>query len=157
MSNSETLVDRRKFMLGTTATLAMAAVSATAATKDHDHHEHHVYHQGKNPNLVETAQACVTAGKTCLNHCLILLGEGDTSLKDCARSVNEMVPVCEAMTVLALADSKNLKAMAELCLAVCEDCQSACKEHKDHHAECKDCYEACKSSIAAVKAFLNAA
>ena len=152
MSNNDTLVGRRDFLVGATAALATAAIPAAAST---DHHHHH--HHGANKNLVDAAEECVATGKSCLHHCLILLGDGDTSMKECAKKVNEMIPVCEAMATLALADSNNLKVLSEACLAVCKDCAVACEEHMDKHQECKDCYDACKNSIEVVEAYLKAA
>lgn len=151
MSDFDALVGRREFLVGATAALAMAAIPGIASTM----HEHH--HHGGHKALVDAAEECVATGKTCLNHCLVLLGDGDTSMKECSKNVNEMIPVCEAMATLALSDSKNLKAMAQLCLAACKDCKDACEEHIDKHQECKDCFEACKHSIEVVEAYLKAA
>ena len=153
MSNNDMLTGRREFLVGATAALTMAAVPATASTM----HEHHHHHHGAHKALVDASEECVATGKTCLNHCLVLLGDGDTSMKECSKNVNEMIPVCEAMATLALSDSKNLKAMAQTCLAVCKDCASACKEHLDKHQECKDCYESCRHAIEVVEAYLKTA
>jgi Cys-rich four helix bundle protein (predicted Tat secretion target) len=153
MSNNDTLVTRRDVLVGATAALATAAIPAAASTA----HQHHHHHHGVHKDLVDAAEECIATGKTCLNHCLVLLGDGDTSMKDCSKNVNEMIPVCEAMATLALADSKNLKALAQVCLPVCKDCAAACEEHIDDHQECKDCYEACNNSIKVVEAYLKAA
>jgi Cys-rich four helix bundle protein (predicted Tat secretion target) len=99
----------------------------------------------------KTAQGCVDAGTACLQHCLILLGKGDTSLAECAQAVNEMLAVCKAIGPLAAADSKHLKSAARLCLDVCTDCEKACRPHIDHHAVCKACAEACTTTIAEAK------
>ena len=153
MQEQNSSTDRRTFLLGATAAVAAAAVPTTAsAMKNHEHHHH-----GPNKKLVDAAEECVATGKTCLNHCLVLLGVGDTSMKECAKSVNEMIPVCEAMGSLALAKSKNLKIMAEACLAVCKDCAAACKEHIADHDECNDCYKSCNHAIEVVEAYLKAA
>ncbi len=153
MSNNDTLVGRRDFLVGSAAALTMATIPAAASTA----HQHQHHHHGVHKDLVDAAEECVATGKTCLHHCLVLLGDGDTSMKECSRSVNEMVPVCEAMATLALADSKNLKALAQVCLPVCKDCAATCEEHMDEHQECKDCYDACKNSIKVVEAYLKAA
>ena len=153
MSNSQVTTDRRKFLAGAAATMAVAAMPATAATE----HQHHHHHHGKHSKLVDAAEECVATGKTCLSHCIFLLGNGDISMKECSKNVNEMVPVCDAMGTLALSDSRNLRSMAELCLAVCKDCKAACKEHIVDHVECKDCYDACENSIAVIEAYLKAA
>ncbi|MCG7903529.1 hypothetical protein A3195_08255 [Candidatus Thiodiazotropha endoloripes] len=156
MSSNDTLTDRREFLVGTAAALTMAAIPTTASAMK-DHHQHHHHHHGKNKDIVDAAEECIATGKTCLNHCLELLGDGDTSMKACSKNVNEMVPVCEAMATLALSDSKNLNLIAQGCLAVCKDCAAACKEHIDKHQECKDCYEACNGFIKVVEAYLKTA
>ena len=153
MSDKNTLIGRRDFLVGATAALAATTIPAAASS----HHEHHHHHHGIHKTLVDAMEECVATGKTCLNHCLVLLGEGDTSMKECAQRVNEMIPVCEAMGTLALADSKNLKVLSEACLVVCKDCAVACEEHMDKHQECKDCYDACQNSIKVVEAHLKAA
>ncbi|MCP5142986.1 MAG: Csp1 family four helix bundle copper storage protein [Chromatiales bacterium] len=151
MSNTEISTDRRAFLASAAAAMVVGALPASAAT------EHHHHHHGAHQDIVDAADECVATGKTCLNHCLILLGDGDTTMKECAKSVNEMIPVCGAMATLALSDSRNLRVMADACLAACKDCAAACEKHMEQHVECKDCYDACKNSIAAVEKYLNAA
>ncbi len=152
MQKNNPLSGRREFLAGAAAAVTMATIPTSAsATQTHKHHH------GVNRDIVDAAEECVATGKTCLNHCLVLLGLGDTSMKDCSKNVNQMIPVCNAMATLALADSKNLKALAQVCVSVCKDCAAACKEHIDEHNECKDCYEACKHSIKVVEAYLKAA
>lgn len=97
------------------------------------------------------AQGCVDAGTACLQHCLTLLGKGDTSMAECAHAVNAMLAVCKAIGPLAAADSTHLKSAAPLCLDVCTDCEKACRPHLDHHAVCKACAEACTATIAEAK------
>ena len=75
MSNSKELSGRRGFLLGTAAALTAAAIPAVAAEK----HRHHHHHHGKHNNLVDAAEECIATGKTCLTHCILLLGEGDSS------------------------------------------------------------------------------
>lgn len=103
--------------------------------------------------FVQAAGTCVTAGTQCLQHCLTLLGKGDSSLGECAQAVNQMLAVCKVVGPLAAADSKYLKAMARLCVDVCTDCEQACRPHVDHHAVCKACAEACLATVAEAKKF----
>ena len=156
MTNTKDLASRRGFLMTAGAAMTAAAMPAVSAEKKGHHHHHH-HHHGKHSNLVDTSEECVATGKTCLNHCLVLLGEGDTSMAECSKNVNELVPVCEAMATLALSDSTNLKAMAKICLATCKSCAAACEEHIKDHIECKDCYDACNRSVEVVEAYLNAA
>jgi Cys-rich four helix bundle protein (predicted Tat secretion target) len=101
--------------------------------------------------LAEAAAECVRIGEECLQHCLVLLSQGDTSLGDCAKSVTQMLAVCRAAGPLVHADSKHLQAFAKLCAGVCSDCETACRKHEGHHAICKQCAEACAKTVAAAK------
>ncbi len=109
---------------------------------------------GKPPavgGLSEAAAECVRIGEECLQHCLVLLAQGDTSLGDCAKSVQQMLAVCRAAGPLVYADSKHLESFAKLCADVCADCETACRKHEAHHAICKQCAEACARTVAAAK------
>ena len=101
--------------------------------------------------LAEAAAACVRVGEECVQHCLVLMAQGDTSLGDCAKSVNQMLAVCRAAGPLVYADSKHLQAFAKLCADVCAECETACRKHEGHHAICKQCAEACAKTFAAAK------
>ncbi len=145
-------ISRRNLLLGLGVTAAVAySGSALSEVKSH---QHPVL---KNASIIDAMEGCISAGKVCLNHCLELLGVGDTSMDDCSKNVYQMLPVCEAMRVLALAKSKNLKVLAKACLDCCTDCAKACSEHKDDHPECMACYKACKHSIEVVEAYLQTA
>jgi len=91
---------------------------------------------------------CVETGNVCLEHCLRNLATGDTTLAECSVAVRDMLAVCNAVAVLAAAQSKFLKSRARLCIEVCESCEKACRAHQDHHAECKACAEACAATLA---------
>lgn len=106
----------------------------------------------KNAKLVAAALACEKTGTACMEHCIDLMGSGDTSLKDCMRSVSVMLPTIQALARHAAFDSKFLKAVATLCRAVCEDCEAECKKHEAKHALCKACREACTECAEACKA-----
>ncbi len=151
------LVERREFLIGATTTLAAAAIPSTASAMKEHKHEHKHHHHGVHQAIVDSAEECIATGKTCLTHCLVLLGEGDTSMAECSKNVNEMIPVCEALATLALSDSKNLNALAQVCVVVCKDCAAGCKQHINDHPECKDCYDACNQAIEVLEAHLKAA
>ena len=154
----DTLTDRRKFLVGATAVAAVAAIPSTASAMKGDHkHEHTHHHHGVHQAIVDVSEECIATGKTCLNHCLYLLGTGDTSMAECSKNVNEMIPVCEALVTLALSDSKNLNAFAQVCVAVCKDCAAACKQHIKDHPECKACYDSCNQAVEVMEAHLKAA
>jgi Cys-rich four helix bundle protein (predicted Tat secretion target) len=98
---------------------------------------------------------CLRDGEVCLAQCLRLLGNGDTSMADCSKAVQQMLAVCGAVPALAAADSPRLKALLEVCAAVCEDCEAACRPHVGHHPECAACAASCKRCVAACRAMLS--
>lgn len=95
------------------------------------------------PAVVKAATDCVAAGQACLENCMRILSGGDKSMAECAYTVRQMMPVCEAMAQLARMGSLQAKALAAVCARVCRDCEATCKVHAAHHAECKACMDAC--------------
>ena len=93
--------------------------------------------------LADTAEACVDAGKDCIEHCIAMLSTGDKAMADCYAAARAMKPMCEALEALAKLNSPHLKAHAALCAKVCRDCEKACKPHAAEMAECKACMESC--------------
>jgi Cys-rich four helix bundle protein (predicted Tat secretion target) len=150
---------RRGFLVVTAAAAALAGPVAAMAQGDHaGHGEHAHHHQGapRHQKLVDSALLCVNRGEVCLDHCLKLLATGDTSLKDCVRTVSAMLPMCTALARYAALEAPRLKQLAKLCIDVCSDCESECKRHQDHHAACKACAESCAACIKDCKALLDA-
>ena len=142
-------------LAGGIAAVAASAGSATAQT--HDHHDH-AGHGAANPHqeLIDAALTCVNRGNVCLNHCIGRLSSGDTSLKDCARTVSSMLPLCEALAKLGAIDAPLLKVFAKVCIYACDDCEKECRKHAQHHAECKACAESCAECIKACKTLTDA-
>lgn len=101
--------------------------------------------------FAKAAADCVRIGEACLQHCLTLLGKGDTSLADCAQMVNQMLAVCRAVGPIADANGKYLRPTAQLCRDICTDCERVCRVHAQHHAICKQCADVCAAVIAAAK------
>lgn len=140
---------------------ATKTAAKTAAKKDdpamdetEDPHAGHKGHGGPDAAATELAafgNDCVTAGNACLSHCLRLLADGDKSMGDCAKRVNDMLAVCEATARLAANGSDHVKAIAAVCHAACSDCAKACTPHAGHHAECKACKEACEQMMTVTK------
>lgn len=162
--------DRRTMLTASLAGalgLAALATSATGAEEDHSKHhgghgaakdEHaghgdHAMHMAapKHQALIDTALKCVGRGEVCVDHCLALMATGDTSLKDCLRSVQIMMPMCSALIRAAATDTPRLKEIAKVCLDICADCEKECKKHAEHHAACKACMESCADCIAECK------
>ncbi|MFA5898909.1 MAG: four-helix bundle copper-binding protein [Hyphomicrobium sp.] len=143
-------VDRRALLATLAASGAALAVGTANAQEGHEHqHEGHADHSGPAPHqaLVDAALDCVKRGEVCANHCISLLGQGDTTLKDCLRSVLTMLPACEGLARLAAFDAKRLKEFAKVCADICADCQAECKKHAEHHAACKACGESCAACV----------
>jgi Cys-rich four helix bundle protein (predicted Tat secretion target) len=117
---------------------------AGKALEEHEEHEH-----GTAPHqaLIDAALNCVNRGEVCVNHCVTMLETGDTSLKDCLRTVSAMLPMCTALAPLAALDAKHLRDFAKVCIEVCTDCEDACKKHQDEHEICKACAQSCAECI----------
>lgn len=150
--------------------LAAMAASGARAADDNEHHgdhgaakdehaghgehaEHHATHGAapKHQALIDSALKCVGRGEVCVDHCLALMATGDTSLKDCMRSVQIMMPMCSALMRAAAFDTPRLKEIAKVCLDICADCEKECKKHAEHHAACKACMESCADCAAECK------
>jgi Cys-rich four helix bundle protein (predicted Tat secretion target) len=150
----------RMALLG--AGLAGAAFAPSlAAAQGMDHTAHmadHAGHSGpaKHQALIDAAALCTNRGEICLNHCVALLSTGDTSLKDCVRTVGAMLATSAALMRFAAFDSGRLKEMTKLCVDVCGDCEKECRKHEQHHAACKNCAEACAGFIKEGKKLLDA-
>ena len=143
-------MDRRE-ALGTIVAAGMAALAANSAmAEDHSHHHHQA--GPKYQALADSAQNCLATGEACLNHCLTLLGQGDTEMATCAKSVNQMMAMVETLRKLAITESRFLPRYATLCAEMCEDCEKACRKHEDKHAECKACANACAACSKECKA-----
>jgi Cys-rich four helix bundle protein (predicted Tat secretion target) len=113
---------------------------AQAAEHDHSH-----MHHGAPANEALTAAMadCIQKGEVCLNHCLEVLGEGEKDMAACARSVNEVLTVCNALQQLSNQNSKQVAKLAAIAMDVCKQCEDECKKHADKHEQCKACGESC--------------
>ena len=151
--HTEVRMDRRNFVIGA-GVLASAAATGTAFAAEHKSRSHRG-HGRKNQALVDAAMGCISAGQACIDHCLELFKAGDTSVAECAASVQEMLAFCTAFSQFASYDSRHLKNMARICVDVCKDCEKECRKHEKKHAECKDCADACAESVRQCKKFLS--
>lgn len=132
--------------------LAATTLGNTASAEAMKHHHHAI--SNKAQNLSKTLHDCVMTTEACINHCLDLFKTGDTSLADCAISVQETMAFCTAHAKLASYDSKFLKDMCELSIQVCGDCEKQCRKHDKKHVECKNCADSCAACIKACEAYL---
>jgi len=132
----------RRELLIAAGTVAAAGV-ATATAQQTQTPEHH--HDASGSPLVDSALRCVKTGDLCQAHCFELLAKGDTSIADCARSVESLRAVCSSLAVLAAQKSPLLPRYAAVAKEACENCEAECHKHSDKHAVCKACEEACAS------------
>ncbi|MBF0609946.1 MAG: four-helix bundle copper-binding protein [Magnetococcales bacterium] len=138
-------MNRRDFITTTGAAAALfLAQAAQAEEKPMDHSGHH-HPTPPNMALVQSAANCLVTGQVCLQHCMMLLSMGDTSLVECAKSVSDMLAVCTALQQLAVAKSPHLAAMAKVAADVCDACEKECRKHEAKHLQCKACADACKA------------
>jgi Cys-rich four helix bundle protein (predicted Tat secretion target) len=139
-------MDRREILIGGGA-IAAAFVAQTAGADDQDRgagaHSHHTHAARKYAALAASAADCVKTGQICIDHCLDMFAKGDNSTAACARSVNELLPVCAALQQLADQNSKYVQKYARFAQEVCRDCEKECRKHEKEHQACKDCAEAC--------------
>ncbi|RUO97756.1 four-helix bundle copper-binding protein [Hyphomicrobium sp.] len=162
----ESQVSRRTALgLAASAGLAQLALASKSATADDegahmDHMDHMAMDHGSglspNQTVIDVALNCVKRGDVCFNHCITLLSKGDTSIKDCIRTVSAMLPTCSTLAQLASLEAARLKEFAKVCIAICEDCEKECKRHADHHAACKNCMESCVDCIKECKKLVEA-
>ncbi len=158
-SSASPAVSRRN-LLGLTVGSAVALAALSQAANSADEHGGHMMMQHDDApryqGVIDAALTCVNRGDVCLNHCLTQLGEGETSLKTCVRTVSEMLPMCATLARFAALDAPRLKELARLCIDVCADCETECRKHQDHHAACRACAESCATCITACKTLLAA-
>lgn len=141
-------MNRRQLLQGggalTLAAVAGLATAAAPAPEMHDHqHDHHHHGAGADYSaLAHSATHCVMLGEACIDHCLDLLAQGDKSLAACAKSVEQLLAVCNALRQMATYKSAHVPRLAKLAMDVCKECETECSKHKEHQA-CRDCAQAC--------------
>lgn len=141
-------MNRRDFITttGVAATAAFLTAQAMADEKPKTHDGDHQQHPPiPNFSLIQSAAHCLMVGQMCVQHCMVVLSSGDTSLIECAKSVNDMLNVCHALQQLAIAQSPHLPAMAALAAKVCDACEKECRKHENKHGACRACADACKA------------
>ena len=88
----------------------------------------------------------VLKGQECIDHCIGVVKAGDISIADCMKSVEELVAACNALRVLTISNSKNLRDFARAVQPICQTCETECRKH-ERHAPCKACAESCAACI----------
>ena len=148
-------MNRRELLLGAVAmTAAATAGKVFAAEHDHMNMDHmnmaHNHQSTRNDKLIAAASDCILKANICLQHCLELLGQGDTTMAACAKSSSQVAAVCSALQQLASAESKHLPQFAKVAMEICKECEEECKK-TEKHPECKACKEACAACYAECK------
>ena len=143
------LISRRALLVGAGALGATLATGASLAGDAPGHR--HEDHAPQNPDVLSEVNDCIVQAQQCIAHCLVAYQEGDTTLADCARKVNEMLPICKAFSYQLAGNSPYVKALSAVCQQACKDCEKECRVHEDKHVECRECAEACAQVVAAIK------
>ncbi len=151
LSDSTINNGRRDLLLGATAISAALASGTTFAAADE--HKHHYHAGASNTALIDAALDCIKKADACSAHCIVLVKQGDTSIAECLSSVAETLPTCRALAALASSESKHLKALAKVCIDICQDCYDQCEKHQEH-VECKECMDSCAVCIDECKKIL---
>lgn len=148
-SDFDHMISRRTLLAGAGA-VGAALVSGASLAGDAPGHRHED-HAPRNPDLLGAVNDCVVKAQQCAAHCLVAFQEGDTTLADCARKVNEMLPICKAFSYQLASNSPYVKALSAVCQKACKDCEEECRVHEDKHVECRECAESCAQVVAAIK------
>jgi len=129
-------------------TAAVASGVVLGEDEAHEGHEDHSHH-AVNPHLtlIDTAMDCVKTGQACMEHCVQLFQQNDTTLAKCADLGLELLAMCNALAQMASYQSKYLAEVAKACINVCQDCEDECRQHEDKHIECKECANSCAACI----------
>lgn len=147
-------MNRRELLVGA-ASLFAAASTAKVFAAEHGHMAMgdmpHAHHSTRNTALITAAADCVLKANICLQHCIVLLGQGDKDMAACAKSASQVAALCTALEQMASAESKFLPQLAKLAMDVCKDCEEECKK-TDKHPECKACGESCAACYKECKA-----
>ena len=141
-------MNRRDALMGSAAVAAAFGAIACAPKQANAEHPHH-HIDPSQASLADAALECVRKGNLCAAHCIALLGQGDTSMANCAATVSAMLPAMQALAAIASTGNKRTTEIAKALVKLCEDCEAACRTHADKHETCKGCMISCQQMIAA--------
>ena len=135
---------RRELLAGIGAVAAATTIPNAVAQSEHQHSAGTAPYQA----LADKASVCVSKGEVCLTHCYELLAQGDRSMASCAKSVREMLALCNALRSLASQQAPALPKLAAVALDACTRCEAECRKHEKMHIQCKECGDACAACAA---------
>ena len=150
----ETRAISRRSVLSTAGALGAAFAGGLAAAADGPGHKH-ADHAPSHPAALDAANHCSQTARLCLSHCLVSFEEGDTTLAACARSVHNMISLCDAFAAQVASNSRYIEGIAKVCRTCCVDCEKECRKHEDDHVECKQCADACLELISAIDEMMS--
>lgn len=96
--------------------------------------------------ITDASFDCLKTGEACETMCIELLAKGDTSMKNCHATLQNMLAACTAMTKVGSYDTakpETIRRLAAVCSDLCKECSESCKVHAEHHAICKSCMDSC--------------
>ena len=96
----------------------------------------------RNDKLIAAASECVFRANNCLQHCIVLLGQGNKTMAACAKSAMQLAAIGSALEQMAATESRHLGHLAKVVKEMCRDCEHLCKKF-EKYPECKACGEAC--------------
>ncbi len=148
-AGGQTTAISRRTLLSSAGAIGATLASGVAYAADGPGHEH-ANHAPRHAGALDAANQCSQMARRCLAHCLVSFEEGDTVLATCARSVHNMISLCDAFSAQVTNNSKYIDGIAEVCRTSCVDCEKECRKHENDHVECKQCADACLELIAAI-------
>jgi len=153
-AGSVTTAISRRTLLSSAGAIGATLAGGLTYAADGPGHEH-ANHAPGHPGALDAANQCSEMARRCLAHCLVSFEEGDTTLAACARSVHNMISLCDAFSAQVTSNSKYIEGVAKVCRASCVDCEKECRKHEDDHVECKQCADACVELISAIDEIIS--
>ena len=135
-------ISRRKILLGAAAVAATATATSGSVFAAEHNHSHQL--SKKYDGVIDSALDCIKTGQACIEHCIELFKVGDTSVAECADTVQEMLVMCTALHQMASYKSKQVAEVAKICREACLICEKECRKHEDKHVQCKVCADSCE-------------
>ena len=139
----------RRTLLSSAGAIGAGLAGGLAYAADGPGHDH-ADHAPQHVDALDAANQCSQTARLCLAHCLVSFEEGDTTLATCAKSVHNMISLCDAFAAQVASNSKYTDGIAAVCRTACVDCEKECRKHEDDHVECRQCADACAKVISAI-------
>ena len=136
-------MNRRELLEFATAASLMSANVAVADSPAASEQAHdHAARITKYGDLVSATSKCVNTAEACLAHCVGQLMDGNTEMKNCTLTSQDVITACTAVREMAARNAPRVAQMAAVCGKICRDCEAECKKHETHKV-CRDCRDSC--------------